>query len=105
MTVGEALARAEELRPGCQITARTRQRWLVELDGMLREKFFKNCPEGSYDAVGADRRTLNCWPRPLLMPSTRTTSVPGWTPLWARRPAMPGSSPNITRWPQSWLSG
>ena len=38
MTVGEALARAEELRPGCQITARTRQRWLVELDGMLREK-------------------------------------------------------------------
>ena len=45
MTVGEALARAEELRPGCQITARTRQRWLVELDGMLREKFFKNCPE------------------------------------------------------------
>lgn len=55
MTVGEALARAEELRPGCRITARTRQRWLVELDGMLREKFFKNCPEGSYDAVGADR--------------------------------------------------
>ena len=55
MTVGEALARAEELRPGCQITARTRQRWLVELDGMLREKFFKNCPEGSYDTVGADR--------------------------------------------------
>ncbi len=55
MTVGEALARAEELRPGCKITARTRQRWLVELDGMLREKFFKNCPEGSYDAVGADR--------------------------------------------------
>ena len=36
MTVGEALARAEELRPGCRITARTRQRWLVELDGMLR---------------------------------------------------------------------
>ena len=55
MTVGEALARAEELRPGCQITVRTRQRWLVELDGMLREKFFKNCPGGSYDAVGADR--------------------------------------------------
>ena len=55
MTVGEALARAEELRPGCQIIARTRQRWLVELDGMLREKFFKNCPEGSYDAVGVDR--------------------------------------------------
>ena len=80
MTVGEALARAEELRPGCQITARTRQRWLVELDGMLREKFFKNCPAGSYD-------------------------VPGSTPLWARRPAMPGSSPNITRWPQSWPSG
>ena len=59
MTVGEALARAEELRPGCQITARTRQRWLVELDGMLREKFFKNCPAGSYDAVGADRAWNN----------------------------------------------
>ena len=40
---------------GAGLTARTRQRWLVELDGMLREKFFKNCPAGSYDAVGADR--------------------------------------------------
>ena len=110
MTVEEALARAEELRPGCQITARTRQRWLVELDGMLREKFFKNCPEGSYDAVGADRAWNDQLAEdaellPLLMPSTRTTSVPGSTPLWARRPAMPGSSPNITRWPQSWPSG
>ena len=54
MTVGEAMERAEELRPGSRVAARTRQRWLCEVDGMLREKFFKNCPAGSYDAVGAD---------------------------------------------------
>ena len=49
MTVGEALARAEELRPGIPVERETRQRW-------LKEKFFKNCPAGSYDAVGADRQ-------------------------------------------------
>ena len=72
MTVGEALARAEELRPGCQITARTRQRWLVELDGMLREKFFKTARQAvtmPWARTGHGtinwRRTLNCWPRPL----------------------------------------
>ena len=57
MTVGEALARAAELRPGCLISAHTRQRWLVELDGLLREQYFRRCPEGIYDAVGAD----NAW--------------------------------------------
>lgn len=37
MTVGEAMERAEELRPGSRVAARTRQRWLCEVDGMLRE--------------------------------------------------------------------
>ena len=41
MTVGEAMERAEELRPGSRVAARTRQRWLCEVDGMLREKFFR----------------------------------------------------------------
>ena len=27
MTVGEAMERAEELRPGSRVAARTRQRW------------------------------------------------------------------------------
>ena len=35
MTVGEAMERAEELRPGSRVAARTRQRWLCEVDGML----------------------------------------------------------------------
>ena len=32
MTVGEAMERAEELRPGSRVAARTRQRWLCEVD-------------------------------------------------------------------------
>ncbi len=36
MTVGQALERAEELRPGCKVDSCTRQRWLCEEDGMLR---------------------------------------------------------------------
>ena len=31
MTVGEAMERAEELRPGSRVAARTRQRWLCEV--------------------------------------------------------------------------
>lgn len=46
------MERAEELRPGCRIAARTRQRWLYELDGMLREKFFR--PGGAEREEGAD---------------------------------------------------
>ena len=42
MTVGEAMERAEELRPGSRVAARTRQRWLCEVDGMLRERFFRH---------------------------------------------------------------
>ena len=45
MTVGEAMERAEELRPGSRVAARTRQRWLCEVDGMLRERFFR--PSGA----------------------------------------------------------
>ena len=33
MTVGQALERAEELRPGCKVDSCTRQRWLCEEDG------------------------------------------------------------------------
>lgn len=54
MTVGEAMERAEELRPGCRIAARTRQRWLCEVDGMLREKFFRPSRAESYEGIGAD---------------------------------------------------
>ena len=54
MTVGQALERAEVLRPGSRITAAARQQWLREADGMLRERFFKNSRTDAYDAVGAD---------------------------------------------------
>ena len=50
MTVGQALERAEELRPGSRIALATRQAWLKEADAMLRERFFKN----SITDVGAD---------------------------------------------------
>ena len=52
MTVGEALERAEELRPGCKVDSRTRQRWLCEEDGMLRALLFSGC--GLRAGVGAD---------------------------------------------------
>lgn len=55
MTVGEALARAEELRPGSSIPARTRQRWLYELDGLLRARCFQGSPAAVPGAVGADQ--------------------------------------------------
>lgn len=41
MTVGQALERAEELRPGSRIALATRQAWLKEADAMLRERFLK----------------------------------------------------------------
>ena len=52
MTVGEAMERAEELRPGSRVAARTRQRWLCEEDGMLRALLFSGC--GLRAGVGAD---------------------------------------------------
>ena len=45
MTVGEAMERAEELRPGSRLAARTRQRWLCEVDGMLRDIRWYVIPE------------------------------------------------------------
>ena len=51
MTVGQALERAEELRPGCKVDSRTRQRWLCEEDGMLRALLFSGC--GMRAGVGA----------------------------------------------------
>lgn len=54
MTVGQALERAEELRPGSRIARATRCAWLKEADAMLRQRFFKNSITDAYDEVGAD---------------------------------------------------
>ena len=48
------MERAEELRPGSRVAARTRQRWLCEVDGMLREKFFRPSSADNREGVGAD---------------------------------------------------
>ena len=64
MTVGQALERAEELRPGSRIALATRQAWLKEADAMLRERFFKNSITDAYDDVGADL----AWDDSLLYP-------------------------------------
>ena len=55
MTVGQALERAEELRPGSRVSVHTRQEWLREADGMLRERFFKASDTDAFDTVGADQ--------------------------------------------------
>ena len=55
MTVGQALERAEELRPGSRVSVHTRQEWLREADGMLRERFFKASDTDAFGTVGADR--------------------------------------------------
>lgn len=55
MNVGEALERAEQLRPGCRIGAETRLQWLQEADAMLRTKLFDHSATGDFEAVGADR--------------------------------------------------
>ena len=55
MTVGQALERAEELRPGSRVSVHTRQEWLREADGMLRERFFKASDTYAFDTVGADQ--------------------------------------------------
>ena len=55
MTVGEALERAEALRPGSKIPAAMRQQWLREADGLLRQRLFaKSAATKDYDTVGAD---------------------------------------------------
>lgn len=55
MTVGEALERAEELRPGNRIAVQTRQRWLYEVDGILRQRLFDHSGTDAYEIIGADR--------------------------------------------------
>ena len=51
-TAARIAERAEELRPGCKVDSRTRQRWLCEEDGMLRALLFAGC--GLRAGVGAD---------------------------------------------------
>ena len=58
------MERAEELRPGSRVAARTRQRWLCEVDGMLRERFFRPSGADSREGVGADL----AWPVDSLYP-------------------------------------
>ena len=55
MTVGQALERAEELRPGSRIPQSTRQVWLREVDAMLRTRFFEGSAAQTDADVGADR--------------------------------------------------
>ena len=52
--MNEALGRAAQLRPGCCIADDVRQQWLREVDGMLREKYFKAAGGSLYNADGAD---------------------------------------------------
>lgn len=54
MTVGEAIERCEQARPGSRVEAIVRQRWLRELDGMLRERFFACSDTDEFDGRGAD---------------------------------------------------
>lgn len=53
MTIGEALERAEQLRPNCRIETETRLQWLREADALLRTKLFDRTAAGAFDAVGA----------------------------------------------------
>ena len=61
MTIGEALERAEQLRPNCRIETETRLQWLRETDALLRTKLFDRTAAGAFDAVGADRP----WEQPV----------------------------------------
>lgn len=112
MTIGEALERAEQLRPNCRIETETRLQWLREADALLRTKLFDRTAAGAFDAVGADRP----WEQPVqddqtllhrrpLMPCTRTCCVRRWMPLWARPTATPGSRRSTMPCTQSWRSG
>ena len=82
MTVGQALERAEELRPGSRIALATRQAWLKEADAMLRERFFKNSITDTtmwaqtLHGTTACRTTMCCWHRHLLMRCIRIICVP-----------------------------
>lgn len=54
MTVGQALERAAQLRPGSRLPPLTLQHWLRELDGSLRKQVFDRSETHAYDACGAD---------------------------------------------------
>lgn len=54
MTAGEAIERAGELRPGSRIAEITSKRWLREVDGMLRQRFFALSDTSERDEAGAD---------------------------------------------------
>ena len=60
MTVGQALERAEELRPGSRIALATRQAWLAQ----------------TLHGTTACRTTMCCWHRHLLMRCIRIICVP-----------------------------
>ncbi len=54
MTVGQALERAEELRPGSRVTVHTRQEWLREADACCGNAVSRPATD-AFDTVGADR--------------------------------------------------
>ena len=103
MTVGEALERAEQLRPNCRIETETRLQWLREADALLRTKLFDRAAAGAFDAVAQTvrgssryRMTRRCWHRRPLMLCTRTCCVRRWMPPWARPTATPGNRRSTT---------
>ena len=69
MTVGEALERAEQLRPNCRIGPELRMQWLRETDARLRAELFARSAADAYETVGADRAALPLQDaQPLLVP-------------------------------------
>ncbi|MGN0708386.1 MAG: hypothetical protein ACI4JC_10360 [Faecalibacterium sp.] len=58
MNVSEAITCLDELRPGSRIRLDTKYRWLWELDGMLRQRFFRRCGV-SWEGTGADQLPLD----------------------------------------------
>ncbi len=112
MTVGEALERAEQLRPNCRIETETRLQWLQEADALLRTKLFDRAAAGAFDAVGADRP----WEQPVQDDQT-LLAPPPFDALYphllcaqmdaalARPTATPGSRHSTTPCTQSWRFG
>ena len=83
MTVGQALERAEELRPGSRIALATRQAWLKEADAMLRNAFLKTASQmhttmwaQTLHGMTACRMKMSCWLRHPLTQCIPTICVP-----------------------------
>lgn len=72
MTVGEALERAEMLRPGCRIGNETRLQWLQEADALLRARLFEHSAADAFEGVGADRP----WEQPMQDEQTLLVPTP-----------------------------